>query len=108
MMSDTAPPPMMLHELFDDLISFLDGSLTEQSCKVVKARLAPLELACDQYDVDASRSTLRSLLAYLNYFRALVPPQHLVEFAQDSAPAMTDMGKTPDGQKDIHVRSTLD
>jgi len=55
MMSDTAPPPITLHELFDDLISFLDDSLTEQSFKVVKAtRLALLELACSQYDVDLS------------------------------------------------------
>ena len=37
---------------------FLDDSLTEQSCKVVKARLIPLELACDQYDVDTFRSTI--------------------------------------------------
>ena len=27
--SDAAPPPFTLHELFDDLISFLDDSLTE-------------------------------------------------------------------------------
>jgi len=109
MMSDTAPPPITLHELFDDLISFLDDSLTEQSFKVVKAtRLALLELACSQYDVDAFRSILRLLLEYLNCFRALVPPRHLVEFAQESAPAVIDMGKIPDCQMDIHVRSTLD
>ncbi len=108
MMSDTAPPPIMLHQLFDDLNSFLVDSLTEQSLNVVKARLAPLELARDQYDVDGFRSTLRSLLAHLKSSRALVPPQYLVEFAQDSAPAVTDMGKIPDCQKDIHVRSTLD
>ena len=79
-MSDTAPPPITLHKLFDDLISFLDDSFTEQSCKMVKAHLAPLELACDQYDVDAFRFTLQVLLAYLSHFRALVPPQHIVEF----------------------------
>lgn len=27
--------------------------LTEQSCKVVKARLSSLELACNKYDVEA-------------------------------------------------------
>lgn len=107
-MSGTAPPSITLHELFDDLVSFLGDSLTKQSCKVVKARLGPLESACDQYDVDAFRSNLRSFIEYLNYFRALVPSQHLLEFAQDSAPAVTDMGKVPDCQKDIHVRSTID
>ena len=81
MMSDTTPPPITLHELFDDLILFLDGSLTEQSCNVVKARFTPLELACDQYDVSAFRSALRLFLAYFNYFRALVPSQHFIEFA---------------------------
>ncbi len=109
MMSDTAPSPITLHELFDDLISFLDDSLTEQSLQVVKAtRLALLKLARSQYDVDAFRFILRSLLENLNCFRALVPPRHLVEFAQDSAPAVIDMGKIPDCQMDIHVRSTLD
>ena len=91
-MSDTAPPPT-LHELFDDLISFLDDSLTKQSCKVLKARLAPLELACNQYDFEAFRSTLRSLLTYFSYFRSLAPPQSLVELAQGLAFAKTGMGK---------------
>jgi hypothetical protein len=90
MTSDTAPPPITLHELFDNPISFLHDSLPEQSFRVVKARLPLLELACSQYDVDAFRSILRLLLKHLNC-RALMPPQHLVEFAQDSAPAVIDM-----------------
>ena len=102
MMSDT-PPPMKLHSLFDDLERFLDDSLTAQSRKVFEARLNPLELACRQYDVDAFRSTLRSLLPYLSQFRGLVPPQHLIEFAQDSASVETGMGKISDCPKDIFV-----
>jgi len=89
MTSDT-PPPITLHELFDNLISFLHDSLPEQSFRVVKARLALLELTCSQYDVDAFRLFLRLLLENLNR-RALMPPRHLVEFAQDSAPAVIGM-----------------
>ncbi len=81
MMSDTPPPPITLHELFNYLISFLHDSLPEQSFGVVKARLALLELARSQYDVDAFRSILRLLLEYLNCSRDLVLPRHLVEFA---------------------------
>ena len=50
-MSDV-PPPMTLHRMFNDLDHFLDNLLSEQSRRVVKARLAPLRVACDQYDVD--------------------------------------------------------
>ena len=102
MMSDI-PPSMTLHRLLNDLDLFLDDLLSEQSRRVVKARLAPLEMACDQYDVDAFRSTLRSFLTYLSYFRGLVPPQHLIEFAQDSASIETGMGKISDCPKDISV-----
>ncbi|KAK3167985.1 hypothetical protein OEA41_004431 [Lepraria neglecta] len=101
MMSDTAPPAITLHELFNDLSLFLDDSLSKQSRRVVNARLVPLEVACDQYDVDTFRSTLRSLLAYFSYFRGLVAPQHLVKFAQDSASAETGNGRIPDCPKDV-------
>lgn len=75
---------------------------------MVKAHLAPLELACNQYEVDAFPSTLQSLLAYLSYVRARVPPQNTVEFAQDSASAAeTDMEKDP-GLSEGHVCCTLD
>ena len=104
MMSDI-PPPMTLHKLFNDLNLFLDNSLSEQSQRVVKARLALLEVACDQYDVDFFRSALRSLLVYLSYFRGLEPPQSLIEFAQDSAFAETGMGKISDCLKDIFAPS---
>lgn len=77
--------------LFNDLNSFLDESLTEQSCTIVKARPSPLETACHEYDVDAFRSAPRPYLACLSDFRGLVPPKHLVDFAQVSAPAGTDM-----------------
>ena len=46
-MSDTAPPPITLHKLSDNLISFLDDLLSEQSRRVVKARLVPLEVTCN-------------------------------------------------------------
>ena len=103
LMMGNIPPPMTLHRLFNDIDLFLDESLSEQSRKVVKARLAPLELACDQYDVDAFRSTLRSFLTYLGYFRGLVPPQHLIEFAQNSATIETGMGKISDCPMDIFI-----
>ena len=93
MMSDTSPSPIMLHELYDDLISFLCNSLAEQSWRAIKIRLKPLEIARDQDDVNVFRSTLRSFLIYLSQFRALVPPQHIVEFAQDSASAETRTGE---------------
>ena len=102
MMSDI-PPPMTLHRLFNDLDLFLDNSLSEQSRRVVKARLALLGVACDQYNVDAFRSTLRLLLTYLSYFRGLVPPQHLIEFVQDSTFTETGMGKISDCPKDMFV-----
>lgn len=95
MMSDIRPP-LTLHRLFDDLNFFLENSLSEESIRVVRARLVPLEVACDQYDVDAFRYTLRSLLTYLRDFRDLVPPHSLVEFAQDSASAATGAVKISD------------
>ena len=69
--------------------------------------LVPLEVTCNQYDFDAFRFTLQSLLAHLSHFRALVPPQHIVELAQDLASAETGMGKTSDCPKG-HVRSPVD
>lgn len=65
--------------------------------------VALLGVAYDQYDVDAFRSTLRLLLTHLSYFRGLVPPQHLIEFAQDSMSTETGMGKSSDCPKDISV-----
>jgi hypothetical protein len=93
LMMSESPPPMTLHRLFNDLSLFIDGSLSGQSRRVVKARLVPLQIACDQYDVDAFCFTLRSLLAYLSCVRDLVPPHHLVEFAQGSLCATTNMGR---------------
>lgn len=89
MMSDT-PPPITLYKLFKDLTAFLDGSLSRQARAVINRRLALLKLARDHYDVDAFGSALRPILHSLSYYRGLVPPQHLVEFAQDSAPTATD------------------
>jgi hypothetical protein len=106
MTSDTAPPPVTLHELFGDLSSFLDDSLSKQSRRAVNARLVHPEVACDQYDINTFRSTLRSLLENFGHFRGLVPPQHLVEFAQDSASAKTDIGRILDRLED-NVRFTL-
>ena len=113
LMMSESPPPMTLHRLFNDLSLFIDDSLSEQSRRVVKARLVPLEVACDQYDVDAFRSTLRSLLAYLNCFRDLVPPHHLVEFAQGSSSAATDMGRITQAigcrrESTTHIDSAID
>lgn len=95
MMSDS-PPPISLHDLFIILDEFLENSLTEQSYRVVKARLPALEIARDYYDVDAFCIALRSMLAYLTHFRGLVPPKHLVEFAQGFAPGATDMRRITD------------
>ncbi len=101
MMSDTAPPPITLHGLFGDLSTFLDHSLSEQSRTLVDVRLVPLKVARDQYDVDAFRFTLRSLLAHYSCFRGLAPPQHLIEFAQDSASAETASGTSPDYLRNV-------
>ena len=91
-MSDI-PPPTTLHNLFNNLGLFLDDSLSEQSRRVVKARLAPLAVACDQYDVDGFRSALRPLLHYLSHFRGLKLPQHLAEELTHTA---IEMGNIPD------------
>ena len=88
MMSDY-PPLITLHKLYLDLIAFLEGSLSEDSHRVVTARLALLELASTQCDIDVFRFALRPLLDYLIHYRGLIPPQHLVEFAQDSATTAT-------------------
>ncbi|MCJ1422468.1 hypothetical protein MMC29_000348 [Sticta canariensis] len=94
MMSDKLRPSnFTLYELYADLNDFLEEELSEQSHRVVKARLHPLELARNQYDVDLFRSVLRPLLDYLIYYRGLIPPQHLARFAQDMAIIATDMGR---------------
>ena len=101
MMSDKPRPSIFaLSELYAHLDSFLDGVLSEQSYRVVKARLSLLELAGNQNDVDVFRSALRPLLDYLSHHRGLIPPQHLVEFAQDSATTATGMRQIADCQAD--------
>ncbi|MCJ1466851.1 hypothetical protein MMC07_005472 [Pseudocyphellaria aurata] len=84
MMSDS-PPPITLHELWTILAKFLQNSLTEKSYRVMKARLHPLRIARDFYDVDAFYFALRPILSYL-CIRGLVPPKQVAEFAQGSAP----------------------
>lgn len=92
LMMSASPPPMELVSVLADLTLFIDDSLSEQSRKVVKAHLKSLQLACNRDDVDTFCFILRSFLAYLRCFRDLVPPDHLVAFAQSASFAATDMG----------------
>lgn len=101
MMSDT--PPHDLHGLLNNLYFFIDHSIAAPSRPMVKSHTFLLTAARNEYDVEAFRFALRQFLAYLRHFRGLEPPEHILEFAQDSVSAATNMGRIIDCPKDVLV-----